>query len=57
MLKFVLHKNSNETVCAFKEGVYMAEIVAGRLLHVRSGISSDELRQIADKLDELNKAG
>ena len=33
---------------------YMGEIRDGKLMHVRSGVTATQLRQIADKLDELN---
>lgn len=36
------------------DGYYMGSIQDGKLQHVRSGITAQDLRQIADKLDELN---
>jgi len=35
-------------------GFYVGEIRDGKLMHLRAGSTANDLRQIADKLDELN---
>lgn len=37
-----------------KSGEFIALIQNNNLMHINSGSTSDDLRQIADKLDELN---